>query len=109
MSKSKGLILKLQRLATDDGPGVRTTIFFNKCPLHCLWCANPESIPTIPQLRWLKHKCIGCKSCIDTCQQNALFFEEDGLHIRREKCNSCSDCTEACPSTALDLRSEEHT
>ncbi|MEJ2251613.1 MAG: radical SAM protein [Candidatus Lokiarchaeota archaeon] len=73
------------------------------CPLHCVWCANPESISGIPQLQWLDHKCIGCKSCLDACSQKALFFEEDGLHIIRENCNSCGDCQEACPSTALTL------
>ncbi|MFX1236894.1 MAG: glycyl-radical enzyme activating protein [Promethearchaeota archaeon] len=93
----------MQRTATDDGPGVRTTIFFNGCPLHCTWCANPESIPRKPQLQWLEHKCIGDKSCIDACSQNALYFEEDGLHIIREKCTSCGDCEEACPTTALNL------
>ncbi len=90
-------------MATDDGPGVRTTIFFNGCPLKCIWCANPESIPRKPQLQWLDFKCIGCKSCIEACNQNALYFEDDGLHIKREACNSCGDCEEACPSTALTL------
>ena len=90
-------------MATDDGPGIRTTIFFNYCLLNCVWCHNPESIPKNPQLQWIDRKCIGCNSCIDACQEYALFFEEDGLHINREKCNSCGDCVEACPSTALTM------
>lgn len=102
-SKSKGLIFKIERMATDDGPGIRTTIFFNKCQLNCVWCHNPESIPKKPQLQWIKSKCIGCKSCIEACQEDVLFFEEDGLHINRKKCNSCRDCAEACPSTALTM------
>ena len=93
-------------MATDDGPGIRTTIFFNYCPLNCLWCHNPESIPKKPQLQWLDHKCIGCKSCIDACHEQVLFFDEDGLHIDREKCTSCGDCAEACPSTALTVLGE---
>ncbi len=32
-----------------------------------------------------------------------LFFEEDGLHIRREACTACGDCEKACPTTALTL------
>ncbi len=102
-SKSKGLIFKIERMATEDGPGIRTTIFFNKCLLNCVWCHNPESIPEKPQLQWIKSKCIGCKSCIEACQEQALFFEEDGLNINRSKCNSCRDCVEACPSTALTM------
>jgi len=102
-SKSKGLIFKIERMATDDGPGIRTTIFFNRCLLNCVWCHNPESIPKKPQLQWIDHKCIGCKSCLEACQENILFFEEDGLHINRERCTSCGDCVEACPSTALNM------
>jgi len=93
-------------MATDDGPGIRTTIYFNFCLLNCVWCHNPESIPKKPQLQWIMQKCIDCKSCIEACQQNTLFFEEDGLHINREKCNSCGDCVEACPSTALTMFGE---
>jgi len=90
-------------MATDDGPGIRTTIFFNYCLLNCVWCHNPESIPKKPQLQWIKRKCIQCKSCIESCQLNVLSFEEDNLHINREECNSCGDCVEACPSTALTI------
>ncbi len=59
------LILHLQRLSTEDGPGIRTTIFFKGCPLHCLWCHNPESISipstsavdrnTLHRLRYLRY------------------------------------------------------
>ncbi len=102
-SKSKGLIFKIERMTTDDGPGVRTTIFFNNCLLNCVWCHNPESIPKKPQIQWIDRKCIGCKSCIEVCHEQALFFEKDGLHINRKKCNSCGDCVETCPSTALNM------
>jgi len=36
-------ILKIQRSCVHDGPGIRTTIFFQGCALRCLWCQNPES------------------------------------------------------------------
>jgi pyruvate formate lyase activating enzyme len=105
-SKSKALIFKIQRMSTDDGPGVRTTIYFNKCPLNCIWCHNPESIPNKPQIQWLEQKCIGCKSCVEVCQKDVLFFKKDGLHINREHCDSCGDCVKACPSTALSILGE---
>ena len=40
----QGLIFDIKRYAVHDGPGIRTTVFFKGCPLHCWWCHNPEGI-----------------------------------------------------------------
>lgn len=106
MAESQALIFQIQKMSTEDGPGIRTTVFFKQCPLKCIWCHNPESILKKPQLEWFKHKCIGCKICIETCQQGALSLEEDGMYIDREKCNSCGECSKECPSTALHMFGE---
>jgi pyruvate formate lyase activating enzyme len=100
-------IFQIQKFSTEDGPGIRTTVFFKQCPLKCVWCHNPESIPKESQLEWFKHKCIGCKTCIETCSEAALIFLEEGLEIDREKCTGCGDCAEECPSGALHLLGEE--
>ena len=42
--KDRGLRFDIRRYAVHDGPGIRTTVFFKGCPLHCLWCHNPEGI-----------------------------------------------------------------
>jgi pyruvate formate lyase activating enzyme len=106
MEKSEGLIFQIQKFSTEDGPGIRTTVFFKQCPLSCIWCHNPESILKTPQLEWFKHKCIGCNTCIESCTQNALTFDNIGLKIDREKCNVCRVCVEECPSTALNMLGE---
>ncbi len=38
-------IFNIQHFSIHDGPGIRTTVFFQGCPLQCAWCHNPEGIP----------------------------------------------------------------
>ncbi len=96
-----GLVFEIQRYSTEDGPGIRTTVFFKQCPLQCAWCQNPESIDRKPSIQWFKVKCIGCGTCVDVCHQHAISLHEDGIHINRGACKACGDCVNACPSTAL--------
>ncbi|MFX1356134.1 MAG: glycyl-radical enzyme activating protein [Promethearchaeota archaeon] len=102
----QGLVFQIQKMSTEDGPGIRTTVFFKQCSLKCIWCHNPESILKKKQLEWFKHKCIGCRTCIKVCEQKALSFDEEGLNIDRKKCNNCGICSEECPSTALHMWGE---
>ena len=41
-SSNKALIFDIKRDCSEDGPGIRTTVFFKGCPLKCTWCQNPE-------------------------------------------------------------------
>lgn len=38
-----GYIMQMQNFSVNDGDGIRTTIFLYGCPLHCIWCCNPEN------------------------------------------------------------------
>jgi pyruvate formate lyase activating enzyme len=46
MASAKGIIFNLKKYAVHDGPGIRTTVFFQGCSLNCIWCHNPESRAT---------------------------------------------------------------
>lgn len=97
-------IFDIKRFAINDGPGIRTTIFFKGCPLHCVWCHNPESWASAPQLLYKQSKCIGCHTCIDTCPQQALQLTKDGVcPVQPSRCVVCGSCARECPTTALEV------
>jgi len=97
-----GTILEIQRMSTEDGPGIRTTVFFKGCCLQCTWCHNPESISPHPQLHWVANRCIGCHTCLKTCPAAALTATADGIRIDRKTCTGCGLCAAECPATALE-------
>jgi pyruvate formate lyase activating enzyme len=99
----KGLIFSIQRYSTEDGPGIRTTVFLKGCPLRCLWCHNPEGQEFFPQIAFNDSRCIGCKSCVTVCPQGAITFTTDRPRTDREKCQSCGKCAEVCPTGAREL------
>ena len=99
----RGLVLEIQRMSTEDGPGIRSTVFFKGCTLACEWCHNPESISPKPQLQWIGSRCIGCGLCMQTCTANALSRTAHAISIDRTLCTGCGECARQCPGTALEL------
>lgn len=67
----KARITDIQRASVHDGPGLRTTVFFKGCPLHCAWCHNPEAISFEQELLNYPEKCIGCGRCDEGCFSGA--------------------------------------
>lgn len=102
------LIFDIKRYAINDGPGIRTTLFMKGCPLHCVWCHNPESWNPRQQILYKKSKCIGCQSCVEVCPQQVLRLTPDGI-VMGSGCTLCGLCTEECPTTALELCGREWT
>lgn len=93
-------MLSIQRMSTEDGPGIRSTVFFKGCSLACDWCQNPESIAPRPETVWAEWKCIGCRTCVGVCPERAITATAGGLSTDRGRCTACGTCVEACPSTA---------
>ncbi|MCK4392456.1 glycyl-radical enzyme activating protein [Candidatus Bipolaricaulota bacterium] len=100
----EGLIFDIQRSRLDDGPGIRTTVFLKGCPLRCVWCSNPESQRSSPEIMYNANLHIdGCEECIKTCPANAMEKDErQGIKISRDLCKvKCNECAKVCYSNAL--------
>ncbi len=94
------LILEIKGNSLDDGPGIRSVVFFKGCPLSCLWCHNPESKRVGVEISFQGDECVACDTCLETCPLDALSRDHT-FFIDRERCNLCFDCVEGCPSGAL--------
>ena len=94
------LIFDIKHNSLEDGPGIRSVVFFKGCPLNCAWCQNPEGKKQTPELWWDDKKCIADSSCIEVCPEKAISFNFP-FFINRELCNNCFKCIEVCPSNAL--------
>ena len=104
MEEPSANIFDIQKFSIHDGPGIRTTVFFKGCPLHCLWCHNPESHTAAPELFFTAEKCTGCGTCIRVCPAGAHALTPAGLHtLDRSRCTRCGRCAEQCPAEALAL------
>ena len=100
---SSGWIFNIQRYAVHDGPGIRTTVFLNGCPLRCLWCSNPESQHIKPQFDFWEDRCIHCGNCLSVCPQFAISKDDKGRkHIDSGRCDFCSLCIDQCYADALE-------
>lgn len=97
-------ILNIQRMSTEDGPGIRTTLFVKGCPLFCKWCHNPESISPSSHTEWISVRCMGCNTCIQVCPKHALSSTENGIEIDQERCIACGKCAEECPTGAIEVK-----
>jgi len=107
---NKGMIVKVQRFSTQDGPGIRTTVFLKGCPLSCLWCSNPETQSMEVQLEYDWNRCDDdCIECINVCIRGALARRGKRVIIHREKCIRDGACTRICHKKALMLVGVEMT
>ncbi len=100
MSEQETLILEVKGNSLDDGPGIRTVVFFKGCPLDCAWCHNPEAKRTAEELSFDGRECIGCDTCAKVCEAGALDRHNPG-YVDRDKCTLCFRCVNTCPAEAL--------
>lgn len=94
------LVLEIKGNSLDDGPGIRSVVFFKGCPLSCIWCHNPESKSAKSEISYDRSACIGCGTCLKACKAGALDPASPSF-VDREKCVLCFACADVCPAKAL--------
>lgn len=82
---NKGIVFDIKQLAVFDGPGARTTVFLKGCPMHCMWCHNPEGLSVAQQLMVSKNSCTHCGKCEKVCPSP-------------DHCILCGACVKVCPN-----------
>ena len=68
-------VFRIQRYSVHDGPGIRTTLFFQGCPLRCAWCHNPESQARGPRLD-SDAVASETRALMAEIQKDILFYDE---------------------------------
>ena len=91
-----GYIFDIKEFSIFDGPGIRQTVFFKGCPLHCNWCHNPEGLNVIPQIMVSPNACKHCGKCLEVCEH-------------KDKCIACGKCVELCPENARRIVGTKYT
>ncbi|MBR3771104.1 MAG: 4Fe-4S cluster-binding domain-containing protein, partial [Clostridium sp.] len=70
-----GYIHSLESFGTVDGPGTRFVVFFQGCPMRCLYCHNPDT--------WTPNE--GTVMTVDQIMtemlRNRSFYKNGGLTV----------------------------
>ncbi|WP_419781120.1 choline TMA-lyase-activating enzyme [Maridesulfovibrio sp.] len=111
MIERKAQIFNVQKYNMHDGPGVRTLVFFQGCPLRCEWCSNPEGQFKKYEILYKKEQCINCGACVSACPAGIHKMDAAGEHIidREIECIGCRKCENACLQSALAIVGETKT
>ena len=69
----QGFIHSTESFGTVDGPGVRFVIFFQGCPMRCLYCHNPDT--------WKPGEGtpMSVTELLDEYERNRVFYKNGGI------------------------------
>lgn len=114
------LLFDIKRDSSEDGPGIRTTVFFKGCPLSCVWCQNPESAIAKLGISFDSQRCSpercsprrrgprrhGPRSsntpCVASCRYHCISNNGGGIRVNHQCCTRCDACFPTCEFNALE-------
>lgn len=91
MTELKGTVFDIKEFAVFDGPGIRTTVFMKGCPLHCMWCHNPEGLSPRTEIMVSTAACTHCNACVNVCPKKPLTAP-----AQPADCMLCGKCVPVC-------------
>ena len=94
------LLVDIKRGSLEDGPGIRSVVFFKGCPLRCVFCHSPETQDHRVEIGFSVRRCVRCGACAEICPSRAIDMSFSG-RIHRRKCNRCGACADVCPGGGL--------
>lgn len=100
INQERPLIVDIKRHSMEDGPGIRSVVFFKGCPLRCIFCHNPEAQDAGCEIAFSAKDCAGCGACSEVCPEGVISLGTPG-HIDRERCTRCMECVKVCPGSGL--------
>ncbi len=91
-------ILRIEKLSSYDGDGLRTVVFLKGCPLRCQWCSTPESHEMATDFGVRQSKCTHCFSCVENCPEKAIAYDagRDLFVTDMKRCSDCRQCVDEC-------------
>lgn len=103
--EAKALIFDIKRDCSEDGAGIRTTVFFKGCPLSCIWCQNPEGMSRQPAVLLKPELCHPeqCGApCTGLCPAGYLGMTHSELKVFLSKRLEQGYRVGDCPAKALE-------
>ena len=96
---ASGRVLRIEKLSSFDGDGLRTVVFLKGCPLRCQWCSTPESHEKQTDFGNNKKKCTGCFDCVNVCPEKAIAYDikKEQFTTDMDRCTDCRKCIDVCP------------
>lgn len=100
----RGLISNIQRYSTQDGPGIRSTVFLVSCNLRCKWCSNPELMLPKQKLLYFKNRCQRCGNCL---KNEEITADQEGYIVHSYNLANHKEISDSCPYDAFEVAGYE--